>query len=180
MEDHSIDVLHDFTGKMTPGDTITRLHDVAMIYCVSGYTEVFIEDVGFQGVMVKLLEEKRDKAKVYYQITPVRPNGHKETRIRALFPFYQFGQIRYGGNLLGSRLEYQLERFPKDKIKDAVDAWSQFCYVLQWPVKAIEKTEYEFEYKDMAEGTPRARVTKKRTRPEGEENYLGKESFLNY
>jgi len=101
--------------------------------------EVYIEDVGFQGVLINLLEEKRNRFNQYFQINPSSPTEDKHKRIRGLFPFYQYGQIYHSEALKGKKLEDQLHRFPKGDKVDLIDALSQFVYKLNWPTKKQQK-----------------------------------------
>jgi len=137
MPDQMIDVLEDHTKRMTPGDTVEWLHALATKYCKDIDVEVCIEDVNFSGMLIPLVEELRRKSNVYYVVTPVPARGDKEKRIRGLFPYYQFKQIRHSDKIKDGKLEKQLTRFPLDHLKDAADAFSQFTQVLNWPMKQM-------------------------------------------
>lgn len=135
---HRMDVIDHEVGCFTPGDTVHRLHYLASKYAVNGDVEVFIEDVGFQGTLITLLERERSEGGgPYFQVFPAPPKGDKDRRIRGLFPYYQNGQITHSEKIRGLELEDQLYRFPKDRKKDAVDAFSQFVYYVSFPLKQV-------------------------------------------
>lgn len=136
MSDYQIDVLLTDIGRYGPGDTVEKVNDYAMYYAATGELEVMIEDVGGWGTLTWLLEQKRNSCPVHYMISPVRPIGDKDRRIRGLFPFYQAGQINHSEDLRDGKFEDQLYRFPKDShYKDGIDAFSQFTFAMHWPVK---------------------------------------------
>lgn len=174
MPDHMIDVIEDHTNRMTPGDTLEILHVIAKKYAETIDVEVLIEDVGFQGVLITLLQEKMSKGGVHYQVTPHRAIGDKDKRIRGLFPFYQYGQVRHSDKVANKKLEAQLRRFPMDRLKDAIDAFSQFTTAFSWPMKQSRK-EPEF-LKEIPEYryTQRAYPNKKKQ----DVGYAGEVSYM--
>lgn len=140
LPDHTIHILWTDAEICSTGDTVDKLHMYAMTYMKVGRpVEVYIEDVGFQGVLINLLEEKRNRFNQYFQINPSSPTEDKHKRIRGLFPFYQYGQIYHSEALKGKKLEDQLHRFPKGDKVDLIDALSQFVYKLNWPTKKQQK-----------------------------------------
>jgi hypothetical protein len=177
MPDHMIDVLEDFTNRMTPGDIVEIAHVLASKYVQYTDVEVYIEDVGFQGVLITLLNERRASEGVYYLVSPAFPRGDKEKRIRALFPFYQFGQIRHSDNIKEKKLERQLIRFPLDRLRDAADAFSQFTYLLQWPMKKIKEEPDFIKEIPVSRFTRYAKPNEKKNQQDqtyGEVSYMGK------
>lgn len=133
MPNHSIDVFLIEAGLIDPGATIERLLHHADDYHAD---EVHIEDVGFQGTMITQLEYQRDLRHLHrFEVRPANPRGEgdKERRIRSLFPYYRFGQVRHAESLRGGILEEQLKRFPKGTKRDVIDALSQFCYNVDFP-----------------------------------------------
>lgn len=177
MQENKCDVLFNDVSTCTPGDTVTKLHTYASKYASIGKdVEVFIEDVGFQGVLITLLEKKRSESGVYYQVTPVKPNGDKDRRIRGLFPYYKFSQITHSEAIKGGALEYQLCRFPKDRKKDAIDAWSQFVYSMTFPVKIVSDDRIDIPYRNVF--SQRAPLDKKVNKNYSDHTYLGSEGEM--
>lgn len=180
-KDKVIDVLGEDVQVIDPGSTIISLHDYALIHSRTGEVEVYIEDVGFQGVMITQLEKLRNESGVYYGIFASRPTQDKDRRIRGLFPYYRFGQINHVEALVGGKLETELERFPKIRLKDAADALSQFVYMCNFPLQKKEETLNI--YAKNAVTTMRAPVVKKNNDGLGESSYMftnDKDSLLNY
>lgn len=140
LPNHTVHVLWTDAEICTPGDTVDKLHMFAMTYMKSGRSvEVYIEDVGFQSVLITQLEERRNRFNQYFQINAVRPILDKHRRIRGLFPFYQNGQIYHSEAIRRGKLEDQLHRFPKGDRVDLIDAFSQFTYMINWPLKKQQK-----------------------------------------
>jgi hypothetical protein len=126
--------------NIDPGSLIERIHAYAVSLRLD---EVYIEDVQFQSVLLRLLELKRNQERQTYRIIPVNPQrfGDKDRRIRGLFPYYRFGQITHAASLKGSKLENQLKRFPKDRLKDVIDAFAQFPFMTPFPLVRMQKKD---------------------------------------
>lgn len=133
MSNHTIDVFMVDAKPDDSGGTIERILENVQMFRPD---DVYIEDVLFQATMLKELEYQRNLRGIRkFNISPAAPRGQgdKDKRIRQLFPYYRFGQIRHAESLRGSILEEQLIRFPKGDKRDVVDALSQFTWVLDFP-----------------------------------------------
>lgn len=118
--------------RHSPLETVERLFHLAIQYRVN---EVCVECVLFSETIADLLEKKFMKLGKNITVTRVKPQGDKERRIRSLFAYYQAGQILHAESVKGGKLEEQLTRFPKARLRDVVDAFSQFVFTRDFPVK---------------------------------------------
>ena len=110
----------------------------------------------------------------HYQITPARPHGDKDKRIRGLFPYYQFNQITHSDKVKDGKLERQLLRFPLDRLRDAADAFSQFPQVISWPMKKMKKEPPWVQEIPVNRYTTRAYPNKKPEKKSTDSSYLFK------
>lgn len=83
------------------------------------------ESVAYQAQGVHNLEEESERRKIKISVKKLYP-GHrdKDTRIRALIPYFERGQILIKGWM--SELLHELLRFPKGQTKDIIDALAYF------------------------------------------------------
>lgn len=186
MPNHKIDVLFEDVTICTPGDTIEKLHSYAMAYVGMGLeVEVMIEDVGFQGYLVTRVEEKMRASGRHYSVISVPPIGDKHKRVRALFPYYQSGQITHSEAIKGKKLEDQLIRFPRGDKIDAADAHSQYINMINFPIVHHKKSPEDFDYgvpvKDaFNDRSRRAPLDKGRKQQSSERSYLSETKGIFY
>lgn len=158
MDNRTADILEEDVGRCDPGATVEKLFYYATKYASSGETGVYIEDVGFQSVLAKLVEERRKDSPFWFSVTAAPPRGDKDARIRGVFAYYKFGQITHSQAISAGKVEKQLERFPKDRLKDSIDALSMFTQHVDFPLKKIEE-KINFPAKDAFVSLRAPRVT---------------------
>lgn len=175
-------VMEDQCDIIDPGETVERAMDAADRFGLSVGDEIHVEAVLFQEVIVTMLEQRRQAINGKWTIVANRPAKDKDRRIRNLFPYYRFGQIIHSTRIKGGKLEHQLERFPKERLKDAPDCLSQFCYACpDFPLKPRKSSDI-FRYERVVRHSRRAPLDKKgsRSRGAGEESYLGSDDVSNF
>lgn len=89
---------------------------------------VWWEEVAYQSQGKVNLEDEKKRRGLPLQVRGIKP-GHrdKDTRIRALIPFFERGQIRV--KYWMTELILELTRFPKGQTKDIMDALAYFTKI---------------------------------------------------
>lgn len=133
-------------GRFNPDQVIGAIFDLVERYkpvCVG------VEAVQYQKVMLYLLDMEMRKRKKFFAITPLHPHKDKFTRIRALQPLWE------GGNLLLKpgmvELEEEFARFPVAVNDDITDTVAMSLELLSATIPEVKK---EVPWAHLAEKSP--------------------------
>lgn len=106
-------------AKLTPDGVIDEIFRLVDIWNVD---TVLIETVAAQVLFASQLRKEMIKRNKHFRIVEYKPptTTNKETRIRALIPYYAVGQIIHRQGL--NDLEAQLVEFPRNRHDDIIDS----------------------------------------------------------
>jgi len=81
---------------------------------------------GFQRTLKMAVEEEQRRRKQYFGVEEIKsgPERSKESRVKALEPFYRQGKVFHASWMKGKDMETELLTFPKGKHDDLIDSMS--------------------------------------------------------
>lgn len=108
--------------KKDPSLIMDKIFEYFLKYLMKskGEHKVGVEVNGGQEIWIKLLEEEMRKRNVFFQLVPIRQHIDKFSRIIALQPRWESGNLLLKQGMV--ELEDQMSRFPVGKKVDILDA----------------------------------------------------------
>lgn len=104
---------------MSPSETIEKIFEFIQKYKPR---RIGIEAVAYQMAMISLMKEEMRKRNVMVDMVPIHHNRDKFTRIVALQPYWETGNLLLKQGMI--ELEDELFRFPVGEHDDVIDALS--------------------------------------------------------
>lgn len=143
-KDWKMYVLDYIKGRWKPSDVVNRIFEMQQKWKP---TVVGMETNGFQKTLKLACEEEMRKRKNHFYIEEIKtgPEKSKETRIKALEPFYRNGDIFHALWMKKKDMEVQLETFPKGKHDDIIDALSMSLNLLNPGVNSESVIEDDWD-----------------------------------
>lgn len=79
---------------------------------------------GFQRTLKMAVEEEQRRRRQYFGVEEIRsgPERSKESKIKAMEPFYRQGKVYHAQWMKGKELETELLTFPKGRHDDLIDS----------------------------------------------------------
>ncbi len=106
--------------------------------------KVGIETVAYQKALIHFMKLEMKKRQVFINIHEIKSRSSKESRIRALVPYYQNGMILHNHD--SKDMEEQLTRFPNGRHDDIIDCLSMQLELLQKPGNKINRKRIKIQY----------------------------------
>ena len=107
---------------------------------------VYIEAVAYQRVFLYLLSVEMRKRNKFFSVAPIHPHKDKFTRIMALQPWWEQGNILLKPGMI--ELEEQFDRFPRALHDDIIDTVAYAVPVVQGTIPVIDVKAPYAEIKD--------------------------------
>jgi predicted phage terminase large subunit-like protein len=162
-QQRNIYVRHITYGKFTPSEIVNQ---VFYLYEQYKPRAVSIETVAFQKTLQYAINDMMRERGWWIPLKEVKrkTNQSKESRIRGLQPYYEFGHIYHMNTCKGvDELEYQLIHFPKGRKDDIIDALADVLEVGYPPdtrIKAESLQDRQTKKKLLRSlSKPRSRIT---------------------
>jgi len=133
-----------YRGKCGTAELIDRLFSMAILYRVK---KVGIESVAYQRIFAKMIEEECRKRNVFFQVIPIIPHKDKFSRIMALQPRYESGNLLLKQGM--HELEDEFTRFPVAQHDDILDALAMQLLLIQPRYESRPKVYIPPEYQSV-------------------------------
>lgn len=130
-------------GHYTAGEMIEKLFAMVKRKEAEGRKPrvVGIEAIAYQRVFLQLLSVEMRKRKYYFSTAAINPHKDKFTRIMALQPWWEQGNLLLKPGMV--ELEEEFDRFPRGLNDDVIDMVSMSVPIVQGTVPIVEnKPEY--------------------------------------
>lgn len=128
--------------KKNPTEMIAQMFEYAQKY---QWKKLAVETNGGQEVYVKLIQEEQRKRNVYFEIVPLHHVKDKFSRIIALQPRYESGNLLLKQGMI--ELEDQLLRFPISSKLDIVDTLAMIQEIAEPNIGVKAKLYVPKEYR---------------------------------
>lgn len=126
-------------GHFNPDQLIQNLFE--MVTDKPHLLGVGVESVQYQRVLQYLIRIEQKRRGVYFPIYPVIPHKDKFTRLRALQPWWERGDLLLKPGMV--ELEDEFTRFPVSEYDDIMDTIEQAVHIFQgYAYKAVEIDKY--------------------------------------
>lgn len=133
-------VEHEEHGRMDPFKLIDRMIALLQHYGTRIRT-IATEDVAFQRMLRYALERRLKELSIHVNVIGLKHTLKKEARILGLQPLYRAKAVYHKLALKGGELEEELQRFPRGRRDDVIDALASIVEVSQPRTKAYAKAQ---------------------------------------
>lgn len=149
-KDANIFILDTIRGHWTPSDIVRNIFDM---HAKWKPVSVGLETAGFQRTLKYSLEEEMRRRRIFFGVEELKNSNQvsKESRIKALEPYYRSGKVFHSKVMAGRDLEEELTTFPKGRHDDLIDAESMLLNLLvpgsERRTEQIPRGSWEWEFR---------------------------------
>lgn len=134
-------ILEYTNRKMNPTELITEIFRHKQNH---NSEKVGIETVAYQKALIHFMKSEMKRRHTFINVQELKSSSSKESRIRALIPYYQNDMIFHNRDC--KELEDQLTRFPSGRHDDIADALSMQLQVLAKPGSIVGRRLPQVKY----------------------------------
>lgn len=138
-ESHSMYVRDVVSGKLYPDELYNEMFEM----CARLNAHILaVEVTSLNEFIVQPIKNEMRKRGIALRFEELKARGKKEERIAALAPFYRLGYIHHN-ETVATKLESQLEQFPRAKLIDVADAAAYIVELMEIDAHYFDPPDFE-------------------------------------